>query len=94
MLGKGSCPNVEDRTGCTPLEAAVSRGHDECIRALLARGADPNYVAASNPGQSRTRCLSKACMDGKFGVVKVSTFCTIFFLIIFFSIYSTVALFL
>ncbi|CAB3363332.1 Hypothetical predicted protein [Cloeon dipterum] len=43
MLRQGASTNIEDRTGCTPLEAAVSRTRVDCVGELLAHGADPNF---------------------------------------------------
>jgi len=57
-LGGGD-PNVYSPDGFTPLHLAVFGGHARGVRALLARGADPN--ALSRHPTIRVRPLHTAC---------------------------------
>ncbi len=47
LLGKGANPNIETRTGVTPLETAVQLGFVEGVEALLAGGASANTTNAA-----------------------------------------------
>ncbi|XP_065351285.1 ankyrin repeat, PH and SEC7 domain containing protein secG-like [Cloeon dipterum] len=71
MLRQGASTNIEDRTGCTPLEAAVSRTRVDCVGELLAHGADPNFKSPINFNQSRSRCLARACLEGNSSIVSM-----------------------
>ena len=49
LLDRGASADAIDRIGRSPLYDAVVHGHDEVVRLLLARGADPNLAP---PGES------------------------------------------
>jgi ankyrin repeat protein len=44
LLDSGANPNGSSRNGNTPLLAAAATGHDESVRYLLAKGADPSVT--------------------------------------------------
>lgn len=59
LLDAGEALEAPGRFGHTPLLAAVCARKLEAVRALLSRGADPNYVT-----NERQSALQTACMNG------------------------------
>jgi Ankyrin repeats (many copies) len=48
LIEAGADPNSRNREGQTALIVAVNRGYTEVVRALLAKGADPNVPSSSD----------------------------------------------
>jgi ankyrin repeat protein len=48
LIEAGADPNSRNREGQTALIVAVNRGYTEVVRALLAKGADPNAPSSSD----------------------------------------------
>ena len=53
--------NVRDHSGWTPLLTAVTRGHTNIVRSLLAAGADPNLRPLRPVGQSILELCAGSC---------------------------------
>jgi ankyrin repeat protein len=54
LVEAGADPNSRDRLGRTALIVAANAGHEELVRALLAKGADPR-AASSSDGETPLR---------------------------------------
>jgi ankyrin repeat protein len=66
LLEAGANPNVESRSGWTPLEGAATDGCVECVRLLLAHGADPwhsNEFASLAEARDRNRSVVASLLE-------------------------------